>query len=182
VKEQRDDARRRGAHEQILWRPARCTRLEIVDVHLHGVAVADADRAIAARHLAACPSTITVDLLMQARIRHEVRIRRRLALAAEPIQPILDVGGVARFRHFAVVDDVDAGGGLASNDVSNRITDSVCERMRLDGNPLFLREHHADQIFGTRQAARMSGQESIAAALHRRSKGIRYQVSGVRRD
>src|SRR4029434_8106111 len=94
--------------------PARRTRLEIVDIHLHGVAVADADRTVAAGHLAARPAAIAVDLLMKARIRHEIRIRRRLALAAETIQPILDVGCVAWLRHLPLADHVYPRGDTTS--------------------------------------------------------------------
>src|SRR5262249_40949836 len=79
---------------------------------------------------------------------------------------------------LAVVEDVDPGGGLASNDVGDRIANPVRERRRLHGNALFLGEHDADQIFGTRQAAGVCREESIAATLHRAI--TRYQVSGVR--
>src|SRR5262249_46823468 len=54
----------------------------------------------------------------------------------------------------------------ASNDVGDGIANPVRERMRLHGNALFLREHDADEIFGTWQAARVCREESIGTAFH----------------
>src|SRR5207253_8651043 len=102
----------------------------------------------------------------------EVRVRRRLAFAAEAVQPILDVGCVAWLRHLAVVDDVDAGGGLARDDLRDGVTDARRERAGLDGDALLLREHHADEIFRTRQASRMRRQKTIAAAWHGHDCGL----------
>src|SRR3972149_1858729 len=48
---------------------------------------------------------------------HQVLVLERLARAPEPMQAVLDIGGVARLTELAVVDDVDAGRDLLAGDL-----------------------------------------------------------------
>ena len=89
-----------------------------------------------------------------------------MALAAEPVEPVLDVGGVARLRHLAVIDDVDPGLRLLRDDLGDRSGDARAERGGIDRHALLLGEHHPHQILGPRQAAGMSGEKPFAAAFH----------------
>ena len=91
-----------------------------------------------------------------------------MALAAEPVEPVLDVGGVARLRHLAVVDDVDTGIGLVTDDIGHRLGDTGAEGGCLDRHALLLGEHGAHQIFRARQAAGMGGEKALGAAFHPR--------------
>ena len=84
-------------------RPER--RLQIVHVGLGRGRVAQADRAGAGRRLPARPARIAEHPLGHLREVHQVAVLERLARAAEPVQAVLDVGGVARLAQLAVVDD-----------------------------------------------------------------------------
>src|SRR5260370_360985 len=90
------------------------------------------------------------------------------AVAAEAVEPVLDVGGVARLAHLAVIDDVDAGLDLLLDDRRDRVADARFERRRVDRDAFLLGEHRPDQRLGPGQAAGMCGQEPPGAALHGR--------------
>jgi hypothetical protein len=88
------------------------------------------------------------------------------------VQPIFDVGGVARLAHLAVVDDVDAGLDLLFDDCRHCRADARLERGRIDRHPLLLGEHRAHEIVGTRQAPGVGCQEALGAAFHRPAGGL----------
>ena len=67
------------------------------------------DRAGAGRRLAARAAGIAEHPLRQVRELRQVLIDEGVAGAGETGQPVLDIGRVARLRHLAVVDEVDAG-------------------------------------------------------------------------
>ena len=107
--------------------------------------------------------------LRQAREVGEVLVDEGVAGAAEAGEPVLDVGGVARLRHLAVVDDVDAGLDLLLDDLGHRRAHARGERRRIDRHALLLGVHHADEIVRPRQAAGVGGEEALGAAFHRAS-------------
>ncbi len=74
--------------------------------------IAHADRRVAGRRLAPRAAGIAEHPLRELREVGEVLVDEGVAGAAEAVEPVLDVGGVARLRQFAVVDEVDAGIGL----------------------------------------------------------------------
>ena len=166
AEEQRDDAGRGGAHEQARS-PGVCASaaLQIGDVPLRGAGVAHADRAVAGRRLAARAAGIAEDLPGQRREVDEVLVDEAVAGAAEARQPVLDVGGVARLRHLAVVDDVDAGLDLLADDLGHRRADRARRAPRLDRHAFLLGEHHADEVLRPRQAAGMRGEKALGAAF-----------------
>src|SRR5262245_19231779 len=90
-----------------------------------------------------------------------------MARAAEPAQPVLHVGRVARLAHLAVVHDGDARLDLLPHGLRHRVTDPASERRRLDRHAFLLREHHANEICRTRQTAAVRREESVRASLHR---------------
>jgi hypothetical protein len=96
----------------------------------------------------------------------EILIDEGVAGAAEAGEPVFDVGGVARLRHFAVVDDVDAGLALPPHHLGHRAAHARVERRALDRHALLLGIHHADEVVRPRQAAGMRGQEALGAADH----------------
>ena len=83
-------------------------------------------------------------------------------LAAEAVQPVLHVGGVARLGHLAVVDDVDArrrpGGSTTS---LHRGGDAIGERALVDRDAVALRPHDLDQVVGPGQAAGVGRQDAV---------------------
>ena len=76
------------------------------------------------------------------------------------MQPVLDIGGVARFPPFAVVDDVDAGLGLLRDGFVHRQAHALVERGDVHGSSVFPRPHHLFQIVGPREAADVRGEKS----------------------
>ena len=110
AEEQRDDAGRGRAHEASaapLHRRSRPCRLSTSICA--ALAVAHAIGRVAGGRLAARAAGIAEHALRQPRELGEVLVDEGVAGAAEAVEPVLDVGGVARLRHLAVVDDVDAG-------------------------------------------------------------------------
>ena len=113
--EEGDHARRGGGHEEALVRhPAASAALQqALDVAPDRVGILEPHRADAGRRL-------DVDRLHQpGHVRAVVREVAQLGevaeperLTLEPRQPVLHVGRVALLALLAVVDDVDAGGGL----------------------------------------------------------------------
>ena len=97
----------------------------------------------------------------------KVLVHEGVAGAAEAGKPILHVGGIARLRHLAVIDDVDAGIGLLSHHLGHRRAHPRRQGGALDRHSLFLGVHHADEVVGPRQAAGVGRQEAIGAAYHR---------------
>ncbi len=128
--------------------------------------VAHADRRVAGRSLAPRAAGIAEHALGEIGEVGEVLVDEGVAGAAEAGEPILDIGGVARLRHFAVVDDIDAGRSLLAHHLGDRRADARRERGGLDRHALLLGVHHADEIVRPRQAAGMGGEEALGAALH----------------
>ena len=62
---------------------------------------------------------------------------RRL-VAGKPREPVGDIGRIPRLRHLAVIDDVDAGCGLAPDDVGDRLPGQAIERSLVIGLALIL--------------------------------------------
>ena len=86
--------------------------------------------------------------------------------AAESVQAVLDVGGVARLRQLAVIDQVDACVGLLADNLGHRHAHARGKGLWVDRYAFLLGVHHADEIIRTRQAACMGGQKTVAATLH----------------
>ena len=167
AEEQRDDAGRRRAHERVAAADRGERGLEIVDIGLGRIGVADGDGSVAGGRLAPRASGVAEDALGEVGELGEILVDEGVARAAEAHEPVLDVGGIARLRHFAVVDDVDAGIDLLAHHLSHRCAHARGERVALDRHALLLGVHQPDQIVGPRQAAGMSRQKSVGAADHR---------------
>src|SRR5207244_5323159 len=80
--------------------------------------------------------------------RREVLIDERVADAADPCEPVLDVGGIAWLRHFAVVDDIDAGCDLLAHHFGHGLPNACCKCSALDRHAFLLRIHHAVRSSG----------------------------------
>ena len=122
--------------------------------------------ALQAGRLAARAAGIAEHALRQAREFGEVLVDEGVAGAAEAVQAVLDVGGVARLRQFAVVDEIDAGLGLLADHLGHRRAHACGQRRAIDRHAFLLGVHHPDQIVGPRQAAGVGAQKSVDAALH----------------
>jgi hypothetical protein len=59
-----------------------------------------------------------------------------MARASESVQPILDIGGVARLAHLAVVDDGHACRDLLSHGQGDGGEDLLTERRGIDGRAI----------------------------------------------
>jgi len=90
-------------------RAVQCRSLEPGGVRFRRLHVPDADRRVAGRGLAVLAPRVSRHAGLGARKVLEVLEDVARARAAEAVQPVLDVGGVAQLRPLAVVDDVDAG-------------------------------------------------------------------------
>ena len=56
-----------------------------------------------------------------------------VAGAAEAVQPVLDVGRVARLRHLAVIDDVEAGVDIVNDGEMSKPSYATYVKDRLTG-------------------------------------------------
>ena len=164
VKIQRDDAGRGGVQECVPGLSQR--RLQVGHVGLGRLRVAHAYRAIAARRPAPRAPGIVEHPLGERGEIDQVLVGERLAGAAEPVQPILDVGHVARLAHLTVADDVDIGVGLLADDLRHRLADAGLERRPINRRAFLLGEHHLNQVVGSGQAAGMRCQKAFGATNH----------------
>src|SRR5271166_994171 len=172
VEEQRDDTRRGGTEEGFLRVHSGERQGQISDVYLGRLGVAHADRTIAAGCPAPRAAGIAKDPAGEFWKPDEILVDERSALAAKSVQPVLDVGRVARLAHLTVIDDVDAGLDLLFDDRRHRRSDARLERRHIDRHPFLFGEHRAHEIVRTGQAAGMRRQEALGAAFH---GGIRAQ-------
>ena len=123
--------------------------------------VAHADRRVAGRRLAARAAGIAEHLLLQLREIREVLVDERVTGAAEAVEAVLHVGRIARLRHLAVVDDIDARLRLFLHDLRDRPAHAHPERLRVDRHAALLGVHHLDEVVGPRQAAGMGGEKTL---------------------
>jgi NAD(P)-dependent dehydrogenase (short-subunit alcohol dehydrogenase family) len=114
VEEERYDAGRGGRYEGPLGRLAPQRRPQIIDIAAHAVRVGDCDGTVARGSLPARSSRIPKDAFSHIGEADEVLIDERVAQPSESGQAVLDVGRVARLRHFSVVDDVQARGTVVN--------------------------------------------------------------------
>ncbi len=167
-----DDAGRGRADEHVVRRDVRDGRLQVVHVGLGRTRIADGDGAGTGRRLPSRPAGIAEHPLGHLGEVHQVLVLQRLARAAEPGQPVLDVGRVARLADLAVVDDRDAGVDLLADDLGHRRPDARAQGGAVHRDPLFPGKHSADQVGGPGQAAGVGGQDAVDAPFHRvRSSG-----------
>ena len=166
AEKQRHHAGRGGAHEAAGRLHARQRGFEIVGIDDWRLAVAHRNRRVAGRRLAPRAAGIAEHLFLKCREFVDVLIDEGVAGAAEAVEPVLDIGGVARLRHLAVIDQVDAGGGLLADEFRDRGFDPRGKRHRVDRNAFLLGVHHFDEVFGPGKAAGMRRQKAVAAAVH----------------
>jgi hypothetical protein len=166
AKEQSDHAGRSRAHEAAGRLHAAERGSEVFRVCHGGLRIAHADRRIAGRRFAARAARIAEHLLFQFRKLVHVLIDESVAGAAEAIQPVLDVGGVARLRQFTVIDQIDAGVGLLLDHLGHGLTNPRGQGRGIDRYAFFLGVHRADQVVRPRQATGMGGQKAVGAAQH----------------
>ncbi len=166
VKEEGYDARRRGRHERPLRGLVADSCRQIIDVAAHAVRVGDGDRAVARRSLPARASGIAEDALRHIGEADQVLIDERVSEPAESGQAILDVGRVARLRHFAVVDDVETRPSLFVDDFLHRGSRALMQGRDIDFFALFLAVHHLNEVVRARQTSGMRGQKAIDAERH----------------
>ena len=164
--EEPDHAGGGRAHERFLGLHLGRGRFQVVDVVLRALSVAHADRRIARRGFPARAARVAEHALGEVRKFDEVLVDEGVARTAESAEAVLDVGGVARLRHLAVVDDVHARSGLLLHDFLHRGADARAERSEIDRHALLLRIHRAHQVLRPRQAAGVRGEETFGAALH----------------
>ena len=168
AEEQRDHAGRGRAHEALRRRGASDRSLQVFHVAqgFGRAAVAHGDRAVAGRRLAARAARVTEHALGELRELGEVLVDEGVAGAAEAVEAVFDVRGVAWLRHLAVVDEVDAGRHLPAHHLGHCRAYPGRQRAALDGHALLLGVHHAHQVLRPRQAAGMRGEKPLGAALH----------------
>jgi hypothetical protein len=128
--------------------------------------VPNADRGITRRCLAAGTARIAENAFFEPREIRQILIDEGITGAAEPVEPVLDVGGVARLRHFSIVDQIDARIGLFSDDLGDRRFHPCRQGICVHGDTFLFGVHRPDKVIRPRQTAGMGGQEAVTAALH----------------
>ena len=166
AEEQRNDPRRGGAEKRAGGVHPGKRPFQVVDVGERRGRIANRDRAGTGRCSPARPAGITEHPLRQVRELSQVLIHKGIAASGKPGQPVLDVGGVARLGHLAVVDEIDARLDLFLNHRGDGLADLRRQGGALDRNAFLLGEHRPDQIIGTRQAAGVGGQKAVEPIRH----------------
>jgi hypothetical protein len=92
---------------------------------MDGIHVLHRDRRIARRRLAVLALGIAENALLDAGKILDIGKDIGIALAAEAVEPVLDVGGIARLRLFAIVDDIEARTRLRRNDITDGNADAL---------------------------------------------------------
>jgi hypothetical protein len=172
AKEQGDPAGRRRGYEDLVPIAGADCGCKVVDVGPDRLCIVDRDRSVACGCLPPGSPWIAKDAFRQGGEVRQVLIDERVAGAAESGKPILDVGGIARLRHLAVIDDVDAGFPLPGDDCGHRFANMTRQFGAVDRLPFLLGVHHADEVVRPRQTAGMGGQKAVDAAH------IRFLSSG----
>ena len=133
---------------------------------LGGIFVLDADRRDA-RH---SPERLRAEerrhALAKFRMVRKVEMRLGGELAAEAVEPILDVGRVADLAGLAVADDVEPDIGLALDNIRNRAPHHAIELGLVIGFAAVLAEQQRDRVVRPRQAADVGGENSIGTVFH----------------
>ena len=101
-----------------------------------------------------------------------IQLRRGTRYRLQPGEAFGDIGDEAGFRLFAVVDDVDATGGLLPDNVGHRLRHGV-----VIGGPGFSFGHHFRQRIAAGEAAHMGGENAFAAFVHQRHAGAFCEAS-----
>src|SRR5262249_4687742 len=91
---------------------------------------------------------------------------RHFLVDLETAETFVDIRDEARLAEFAVVDDVDAEIDLLAADLGDRGAQPRGMRLLVDRLALFLSLYDIEQIGGPRQAADVSGENSLGASLH----------------
>ena len=180
------DARRRDrGEEHVLGGRRRGGGFQVVEIAPHGGVAAIGDR------LGAGMSGRADGAARKFR-RHE--FREAVAVAAEPDrliervgprlepgEPLQAVVGPAGFAVLAVIDDVDAGLGLARDDVRHRVRELALMRVAVRGVGI---ARGVEQRLGPDQAADMGGEDAVFAAFHARNAtcALRPRVGELRKS
>src|SRR4051812_34554887 len=69
-----------------------------------------------------------------------------VAASTEPVQPVLDVGGVTGLGPFAVIDYINPSPHLALNCRLDSSRNTGGQGRQIDGNPVFTGKHDLNQI------------------------------------
>ena len=185
--EQRDDAGGRGVHERVVGAVSADRGGEVGDValtrphvlHRYG---ADALRPPVGRR----PPGARLPL-EEGGVVLEVGRRPPGAVALEPRDPVLDVGGVGELAHLAVADHVDPRADLPGDHLIHRPGHLGPVGVHVDGLFPLDGEHAAGHGLRAGQRAHMGGEDAVGAGLHvftsrmarwvERSKKCRFSVA-----
>jgi hypothetical protein len=87
-----------------------------------------------------------------------------LAFALETGQAIFDIRRVANLADLAVIDNVDAMLELHLDDLQHCLAHTCVQDRAVVERPRIMAIQQLDQIIGSRQAARMAGENAVGAA------------------
>ena len=95
------------------------------------------------------------------------RLRRLVIVAAaegrDAGKAVADIEGIGDLAHFAVANDVDAGGGLFCHDLANRLGKTRLESRLIELPAVFPRFEKGQEIRRARQAAYMGRENAVRA-------------------
>jgi hypothetical protein len=107
-----------------------------------------------------------VEVLPARRARAAV-LTGRCGLALEACEALDDVAEEARLPLLAIGDDVDAGVGLAANDVGDGLAHQARVGLGVVRLAAVLRGQQRNEVVGAREAADVRREDPVGAALHR---------------
>ena len=142
-------------------------RLEVGDVALHRVLVAQLDRPLHIGHHE-MPAAFVLDEQLVDDVGKLAEIGRdELRAIGEAGVALHHVVAEADLAHLAVGDDVDAGLALLADHLDDGLLHPRGELVLVDR--LFVEQipHHAREVRRPRQAAGMGGENAVGAPLHR---------------
>ena len=103
--------------------------------------------------------------LARARLRPRGALRR-YGLRFEAGEPLADVSYEARLTLLAVVDDVDAQLRLPPHHVRDGLADAGLESRRVVRLAARACREHVEEVWRTRQAANVGGEDPLRTQLH----------------
>src|SRR5262245_8157888 len=165
AQEMRDDSRRGRSHKSLggLHPGQRC--FEVRDILLHCRHILPGNRAIARRSRNSALASHTLTLCSLGKI-SPIGAHGYSALSPKPAKAMSDIGRVANLPLLTIIDDVHSSVCLLPHYLGDGTLDTGVEGGGIGGCPGVQRFQRGRQVWGARQAPRVSGENTFSAALH----------------
>jgi len=98
---------------------------------------------------------------------------RRSGAGFEAGQTIVDVGDETHLSHLAIANNIETGLNLFPHHFGDGVAHLSLKGAGVQGLAFLLFLHHCEQLCGPRQAANVSGEDSVDAAFHNMTPVLR---------